>query len=353
VTDRAPLDFAWDGFVESTPGATIVQTTVWAEAKRRIGIDCVRVRVMHTDGGPAAGAVLRVQSVAPGVKVGYVPHGPIVDPLHPSAAEPVLEGLELAARQLHLLALVIQPGRNALCLGNPANSREDGRPTWLEVVLRERGYDPAPITVAPEATVELDLTLPYQRLAKGLSSSRRHAKKDAHPAVSFVEVQTDDDLETFHCLHELSSDRQGFTGISLQYLRGQWDVLHPPGRDRLFFACYEGEAVCGVLGTAFADTFTSRLIGWTGEHRDLRLPERLDWFIVRAMQDEGFARYDGGGVDPWFLAALDEGRAAAIRYPGPYQLVVNPVLRTVARRLAPMMAGNPRLTALANRWKSG
>jgi lipid II:glycine glycyltransferase (peptidoglycan interpeptide bridge formation enzyme) len=186
-----------------------------------------------------------------------------------------------------------------------------------------------------------------------------------------VEGHNDHDLEAFHRLYELSSARQDFTGISLPYLRGQWDVLHPLGRARLFFACHEGEPVCGLFGTVFGDTFTPRFIGWTGEHRDLRLPERLDWFIVRTVQEEGFAGYDHGGVDPRFLAALADGRAAeaakeypssyykhsfggvAIRFPGPYQLVVNPVARALARRLVPTVAGNPRLKAMANRWKSG
>jgi lipid II:glycine glycyltransferase (peptidoglycan interpeptide bridge formation enzyme) len=372
VTDTASADDAWDCFVESVPGAPIEQTTMWAETKQRIGIDCVRVRALHADGSPAAGALLQIKSVAPGVKVGYVPYGPIVDPVHPTAAEAVLDGLELAVRQLHLCALVVQPGRSSPFVGDPRGSAPDGgRPTWLEVALRERGYDPAPVAVAPEATVELDLTIPYDALAEGLSSSRRRVKKEADPAVSFMEVHRDDDLETFHRLYDTSAERQGFTGVSLPYLRGQWDVLHPRGRARLFFACYEGEPLCGLFGTAFAGNFTPRLTGWTGEHRSLRLPERLRWRVICAMRDEGFARYNQGGVERGFLTALAEGRraeaikaypsshykysfgGAAISSPGPYQLVVNPVLRAAVRRLLPVLTGSPRLQAMANRWKSG
>ena len=72
-------DAAWDAFVEAHPHGSLLQTTNWARLKNRFGWSSHRVW-LKKDGRFVAGAQVLFRSSALGlVKIGYIPHGPLVD----------------------------------------------------------------------------------------------------------------------------------------------------------------------------------------------------------------------------------------------------------------------------------
>ena len=81
IRDRpySEADAEWDAFVAAHPRGSLLQTTSWAQLKSRFGWSTQRVW-MRRDGRLVGGAQVLFRSVALGiVKLGYVPHGPLVD----------------------------------------------------------------------------------------------------------------------------------------------------------------------------------------------------------------------------------------------------------------------------------
>ena len=72
-------DAEWDDFVAGHPHGSLLQTTQWAQLKNRFGWHSHRVW-LRQDGQLVAGAQVLYRSVAFGaIKMGYIPHGPLVN----------------------------------------------------------------------------------------------------------------------------------------------------------------------------------------------------------------------------------------------------------------------------------
>ena len=72
-------DAEWDTFVAAHPHGSILQTTNWARLKNRFNWAARRVW-LRREGELVAGAQILFRSAAVGLlKIGYIPHGPLVD----------------------------------------------------------------------------------------------------------------------------------------------------------------------------------------------------------------------------------------------------------------------------------
>ena len=72
-------DAEWDAFVAAHPNGSILQTTNWARLKNRFNWAARRVWLKQ-DGQLVAGAQILFRPAALGLlKIGYIPHGPLVD----------------------------------------------------------------------------------------------------------------------------------------------------------------------------------------------------------------------------------------------------------------------------------
>ena len=351
-------DAGWDRFVATAPGGTMEQTTAWAETKRRLGMHPMLVTMTSAD-RLVGGGVIQVTSIAPGVRVGYAPHGPLLGASDGDHADAIVGALVDAGRRLHLRGLVVQPARDTVV---------------PEPVLAGRGFVPSPLAVATDATAVIDLTRTVEAMTAALSSSRRHVKRLAESALRIREATDDADLDVFHRLYVASAQRQGFVPVTAAYVRAQWSVLRPLGLLRLFVAELDGCAVAAETATFFGDTVTPRLKGWAGDDRKLRAPELLEWWLVLLAKAEGYRRYDQGGINRDYALGVLAGEGVAVSelkaahpsayykhsfggsvelLPPPFLHVYNPLARTVVRRLGPRLAHDDRLRRLANRWKSG
>src|SRR5262249_39911260 len=130
----------WDAFVERHPYGDLVQTAAWAATKRAIGQQSQLVTLREKD-RIAAGAMLVTRPVAAGLKVGYSARGPLARPgIDPS--EIIVAATE-AARASGVVLLLLQAAS-----GDQA----------MDAALGSCGFQPGCPSVAPEATIRLDLT---------------------------------------------------------------------------------------------------------------------------------------------------------------------------------------------------
>ncbi len=273
-------DPAWDALVEGTPGGDLAQTTLWAASRRQLGFRCHRIAVTLSDQKLIGGCMLYSKRVAPGVWLGSIPRGPLVFVDSPYAPSTTVREVTAFARRHGITLLVIQPP------GGGSN---------IEAALVSAGFRLGVHSIAPEATLSLDLRLKDEELLAAMSSKRRQIIRKALRAQ--FEVREEQDIELFHHLHTLTAKRQGFVPVELRNLRAQWETLAPSGNCIVLIARYGGSPIAGLWLTRFAGTLTEKLAGWDAASAPANANEALHWAAIQWARRSGAHTYDWGGFD--------------------------------------------------------
>ena len=284
-------DPAWDGFVERVPGGSHVQTSIWGQLKATEGWTPVRV-VVKNGTGIVAGAQLLVRRLPLRNAVAYVPKGPIFAPFDRTAAQLLLKGLRDVASRHGVRHLSVQPADNG----------EEVVP-----LLTAAGYRPSDTSVAPVATVQIDLSREDDEILAAMRKNHRRYVRHGLREGVVGRLGTEDDLEDFYRLVVATSQRQGFTPHPFEHFVKLWDLFHHRGQLQLFLAEYRGQPVSGQLALAFGDIVTAKNSGWSGEHADLGPNHVMEWTTIQWAKRNGYRCYDLEGIDV---------RAAALRLAG-------------------------------------
>lgn len=281
----------WDNFVAGIPGDTVQQTCMWARAKSNRYEHSIKV--VRSDGLIVGGALL-LHTKKAGIDIAYAPRGPLVLANNEAAIEPLLASLIGADQRSRLSAVVVQPVEET--------------PGLVEGLSR-CGFTPAPLDVATPATAEIILDVDDAQLMANMNSSRRQDIRKAEKLGVQVRTCGPEDFETFHRLHSASAQRQGFTPMSVDYLRRQADCLGHRNAFVMYLAELDGEALAGATVTAFGDRVVYKLTGMapTKAARDGRATTYLQWRIMSDARSEGFAYYDLGGFDKQAAKIMIEG----------------------------------------------
>ena len=277
---EARVDPAWDALVEAT-GGDLTQTTLWAASRQRLGFRAYRIKVTTTGQELLGGCLMYVKRVAPAWWVASIPRGPLVFTRESSAASAVVREIVASARRGGVRVLIIQPPEGA-----PA----------LDEATTEIGFRPGVPSVAPEATIRLDLRRSDEQLLSSMSAMRRRNLRKA--LRSGLEVRQDDDLELFHRLHSAAAQRQGFVPATRENLWAQWDLLTPHANCTMFIARYHGVAAAGIWATRFAGTVTYKLAGWDASSpAPPHASDAVHWAAIQWARTNGDHTFDLGGFD--------------------------------------------------------
>jgi lipid II:glycine glycyltransferase (peptidoglycan interpeptide bridge formation enzyme) len=326
----ATSDPEWDRFLSVTPGGHHLQSSLWGQVKSMLGWRVVRVKVAR-DGRIHGGAQLLLRTV-PGLgAIGYVARGPVLASADPVPREVVLRALESVSRQYRVRFVVVQPPA-----GHPATVQD----------LRMRGYREAGRLVEPHprCTVVVDLSPDEDRLLAAMKSKTRYNIRLAQRRDVTVREGGQRDIAVFHRLLTLTGERQRFPVPSREYFGDLMRVMAPGGHARIFLAEVHGEPVSALLVVAFGDTVTYKRGGWSGGDGNRHPNELLHWTAMRWAKQQGYRHYDFEGIDTDRTAAgVPEATGAGgtrsvssfklgfggavVESPGPYELIMNPVLR--------------------------
>ena len=246
------------------------------------------------DGQIIGGAQMLVKRLPVVGGFGYVPRGPVVAAGADEVADMVIRRLQTEAKAQRVRHLVVQPARD----GN-----------WVEDRLTTLGFTPSELSVAPTATVVVDLTPSLDELFQNMSkSTRRHVKRAQREAVT-IRQGSRHDLDVFHSLLTASSERHGFNSYSLEYFRTMWDAFHPAGNIELFLAELGDEIVSAHLAIPFGNVFLSKFSAWSGRHSKAYPNEMLDWHLIRRAKEMDYQFYDLEGFDRATADQLAQGAA--------------------------------------------
>ena len=232
----------------------------------------------------------------PGIWAGAVPRGPLLFSDEPGAARRLVQEMIAAARRHHVRLLIVQP--------------PEGSPTLVDA-MQAAGFRNGAPSIAPEATLRLDLRRSEKEILQGLHPKRRNRIRAS--LRSDFETSSSDDIEAFHRLHVATAARNGFRPISMENLKAQWDILAPLGMCRILLTRLDGVPLAGKWLTSFAGVITGKLNGCV---RAQTAPEKYAavvaiWAAILWGRREGARYLDFGGFDRRIAEDLVAGRPPA------------------------------------------
>ena len=324
----ADCDPRWDGFVSRSPGGHHLQSTYWARVKAALGWQAARVTAVR-DGDICGGAQVLLRRVPLLGTIGYVALGPVLDHDDVTLRNCVLQGLQHISRERRTRYLVVQP---------PSAHQETVLPE-----LRARGFREAGTLVEPNptATVVVDLAPDEATLLAAMRKSTRYNVRRAERIGVRVREGGERDTPTFHRLLMMTARRQGFSVPPEQYFAHLLRVMGPDGHAKIFLAEYEGRPLSAVLVIAFGDRVWVKRAAWSGDQREVRPNELLQWTVIRWAKRAGYRFYDFEGIDRTCAVPTAPGRSGrdsvtafkmgfggdVVVSPPAYQRITHPLLR--------------------------
>ena len=345
---RELVDPAWDEFVETTPGGTYQQTSMWAQVKSLVDWRPIRV-VLSRDGVIVAGCQALLRPVARLGRIAYVPHGPLVADGDTATLTAVLDAPEELVNQERLLYLKLQP---------PPDSAD------MAGTLRQRRFVPSDLDTAPRLTMRVDLRRSPEAMLAAMRARTRTYIRQAQRRGVVVREGGDKDLPVFYELVEATGRRQEFAPYPRSYYEGIWRSFHEQGHAHLLLAEYRGEVLSSNLLLGFGESVAYKMGGWSGHRHDVRPNELLHWAGMQWGRDHGYRYYDLEGISRAVGEAILAGRDSrelaitgttqfklgfggeVTRLPGSYDYARQPLLRLGLRLIAPRL---DRLTPIAQR----
>jgi lipid II:glycine glycyltransferase (peptidoglycan interpeptide bridge formation enzyme) len=349
---RDPIDIEWDAFLAETPGADIVQTSMWAQLKTTLGWSVVRI-VAREAGRIVGGAQMLVRKLGPRLRIGYIARGPTFTSPSPRSVSALTAALQDEARSAGLQCIIVQPASEAAIA--PALCDCGFRPVQLGAVLRA--------TTVIELSKSLD-----EILIRMKRKTRRNVRQSGHSGLQ-IRRGSEEDLDAFYELSAATADRKGFMEYPKSYFKDMWKIFGPAGHLQLFIAEKDGRAVSATLRTAFGGSVVCKKRGWSGEFGDLRPNEAVEWAGIQWAKQAGYRYYDFEGI-PLSIAesimrgerhSRDEVQSTAsyklgfggeVRIlPTPLVYIFNPLIRWGHRLVYPAIADWSIIDRIANRIK--
>lgn len=320
----------WDAFVSSRPDGDLLQSSLWAQLKASVGWGVLRLIFRRGNQIVGGAQILTRRLPLFAGAIGYVPRGPLLACQEPEVMAYAVRQLCDAARRARLQMLIVQP---------PLGSE-----TFADR-LAHSAFGPSSTTVAPAASLRIDLSMEADTILAQMKSSTRYNVRRSQREGIAVRQGDASDLPVFSRLHEASSKRQGFSTYSEAYFAKMWELFEPAGCVRLFVSEYEGEPVSALLVAAFGHTVWAKRFGWSGAH-SRRLPnEALLWGAITWAQENGYRYFDQDGIARRAAEALVRGEAVpdsvkqtptyfklgfggqAFLFPTAHAYIYNPLLR--------------------------
>jgi lipid II:glycine glycyltransferase (peptidoglycan interpeptide bridge formation enzyme) len=267
----------WESFLHRRPQAHLLQTSTWGELKARHGWQPLRL-----SRGDAGSQVL-FRRFLPGVRLAYVPRGPV------GPWRAMLPDLIEACRAGGAFGLIVEPD-----VGDPEAQDMPGM-----------GFFPAARSVQPATSLLVDLRGDEDEIL-----GRMHQKTRYNIGLAGrrgVSVRPWDDPESFAAMLQATGERQGFGVHTPAYYRDAYELFHGRGQAELLLAEKDGEAL-GALMVFGAGHGAWYLYGAsTTARRELMATYLLQWEAMRWARSRGAAWYDLCGVPDAPVEELEAG----------------------------------------------
>jgi len=278
-------DAEWDAFVANHPHGSLLQTTYWAQLKNRFGWRSHRVW-LKKDGELVAGAQVLYRSLALGaIRIGYVPHGPLVDWGDEEQVSVLLNQLDHAAYEHRAGLLKMEPY---------LWEEEIGKENWAALCARldcETDTD----TIQPPRTILVDLTRSEEEILAAMKQKTRYNIRLSARKNVTVRHGTIGNIKTFNQLIQITAQRDNFGIHDPNYYRAAYEVF-APDHVALLLADYQKKPLAGVMSFAYGAQ-GAYLYGASSNEERQRMPTyAVQWAAMQWAKEKGCTFYDLWGV---------------------------------------------------------
>jgi peptidoglycan pentaglycine glycine transferase (the first glycine) len=279
--DDQLTDREWDRFVVAHPNGHVLQTSAWGQLKSEFGWRTERVALRSSD-GIAAGAQILFRRLPLGLRLAYVPKGPLVDFRDVALSRMLLDALHRKCQSRSVM-LKIEP--------DVLESAQGGVDTWTRLAFR-----PSSQTVQPRRTVLLDIAGSEDEILGGMKSKTRYNIRLAERKGVRVHAGTEQDLGAFDALMATTGERDAFGVRSPAYYNKAYALFAPLNMVHLLIATYEEQPIAGLMAFACGAKAWYMFGGSANEHREKMPNYLLQWEAIRWARSQGCTTYDLFGV---------------------------------------------------------
>jgi len=266
----------WDDAAVRSSGGHVLQSSAWAEIREAQGWKAEFCQF----GVPLPVALVLWRALPGGLRIGYVPRGPIVR--DESQLPKALDAIARLARDRRAIFVKIDPELDAAVAQGPM--REAG--------LR-RAADIQPVL----ATLELDLAPAEDVLMAALEKDTRWSIRQAEKrGVTIREASSDADLRSLYGLYAETGRRARFITRTWDYYRRMWGTLSAAGYASVRLAEREGKPVAGALVWRCGERAVYQSAATNDAGRSAHAAYALLWRCIIEARRSGARRFDFGGI---------------------------------------------------------
>lgn len=261
----------WKEFCREHPDHSLLQDAEWGELKSDFGWSPAFVR---TD---TAGAMVLFRHLPAGLKVAYIPRGPVG-----SDFAGLWQEVHALCRRQHAVFLRVEP------------DFWQGSAEAAALEAEMKGFIPAFTTVQPPRTILISLEGTEEELLARMNQKTRYnirlsQKKD-------LTVEESYDASVFHQLMEITGSRDAFGVHTEAYYRRCLECFRAGKKGRIILVSYQGKPLSALM--LFIEGRRGYyLYGASSNEERSRMPNYLaQWTAMKICKEAGCSEYDLWGI---------------------------------------------------------
>lgn len=296
----------WNSLIGELPDPHLLQTWEWGQEKKAYGWNPTPVTWSDAKGKITAAALIlekdvRIGGFSAGLRILYVPRGPILDWSDHELRNEVLADLQAIAKKRRAIFVKIDP-EVQVGAGIPGKDQSEDNPTGLTIKneLEANGWVFSQDQIQFRNTAWLDLTGSEDDWLARMHQKTRYNLRLAQKKGVTVRRGVTNDLPALYKIYAETSVRDGFVIRDSYYYLNLWQHFIEMGMADPLIAEVDGQAVAGLILFHYRKR-AWYLYGMSREiHREKMPNYLLQWEAMKYARDKSCSIYDLWGAPDIF-----------------------------------------------------
>ncbi|OQY89716.1 MAG: hypothetical protein B6D39_09210 [Anaerolineae bacterium UTCFX2] len=342
----------WNKLIAPLPGAHVLQTWEWAQVKSRHGWQLLPLVWQGRNGETLAAAMALMRSVRlagreTGLRVFYVPKGPLLDWQDGGLRRQVLSDLAEQARRKRAIFVKIDADVPVgFGFAGQEGSADAALGLAVQAELGESGWRLSEEQIQFRNTLTLDLSKDEEMLLAQMKQKTRYNIRLAERKGVRVRVAEVDETGLLYRIYAETAHRDGFVIREGAYYEALWRLFFKNRLAEALIAEAEGKPLAALVIFHFAGR-AWYMHGMSTQAQREKMPNYLlQWEAIRRLKRLGIETYDLWGApdefnesDPmWGVFRFKEGLGGqVVRHIGAWDLPLRPMLYRLYTHILPRL----------------
>lgn len=272
----------FDAFIERSAYGHFMQTSAWADLKTQFGWKHLGFYFVQ-DGETKIGAFSVLIKQKLGIKILYVPRGPVCDYNNTDHVQTCLAEIKKLAQQHKAFFIRISPKLL--------------EPTPIIDMLKKQQFILSNKQLQTKETIRIDLTKETETLLASFHEKTRYNIRLAgKKGVTVTPLKTPAELDRYYAIMQSMAVRQYYTLQDKAYYQYIWEKLVPLGKAQIYLARSGETIIGGVVVFLSPDTAYYMYGAFDYEYRNLMGNYLVHWQIMQEAKAKDLSWYDLQGI---------------------------------------------------------